>query len=376
MRVWIVCLSTLLFLHVGFAQESCMTYLFTPCDGDPQQYECVQVTTVLSSTNGGESTTVNQEMCFYHPDDGAGSPLFGGMDDPSLGVTVDTNLGDLKVEDLAEDVEIGEFRFDVEVAPGVTAYLRAPITVTEILEDFIAIESRVIEANDIIKDEVLTYDPMNDEHNGGLMLEGTLKEKPEGGFTMFLHLAELKVVELPTAAYPGLEYSDLSGVGSPVPLFFEPLTKEGFYLLPAEGGVLTVRTELSALNEASLVVEAMFEETFDITSAAPQFRRGDTNRDGGVNIADAIYILQNLFASGPDILCQDAADANDDESVNIADGIYILQNLFASGPDILPPSPECGIDTTPHPQGLDDLPPCDYCPEACEDPPVPCAEPQ
>ena len=73
------------------------------------------------------------------------------------------------------------------------------------------------------------------------------------------------------------------------------------------------------------------------------FIRGDSNKDAAVNIADAIYILQNLFASGAPIVCQDAADANDDESVNIADAIYILQNLFANGPP-LPPPGACGPD--------------------------------
>jgi hypothetical protein len=77
------------------------------------------------------------------------------------------------------------------------------------------------------------------------------------------------------------------------------------------------------------------------------FRRGDSNQDGGVNIADAIYILQRLFAGGDPILCQEAADTNDDDGVNIADGIYILQRLFAGGNPIPAPGPDaCGPDET------------------------------
>jgi hypothetical protein len=95
------------------------------------------------------------------------------------------------------------------------------------------------------------------------------------------------------------------------------------------------------------------------------FRRGDANQDGGVNIADAIYILQRLFAGGSPILCEDAGDANDDESLNIADAVYILQRLFAGGAPIPPPHPDCGIDTTSKPEG-DDLPDCVYDPEWCE----------
>ncbi len=97
-----------------------------------------------------------------------------------------------------------------------------------------------------------------------------------------------------------------------------------------------------------------------------RFKRGDANADGGVNIADAIYTLQNLFAQGPPILCPDAADANDDEGVNIADAIYVLQNLFADGPAIPPPHPGCGNDPTPHPMPPNpDLPECIYDQELC-----------
>jgi hypothetical protein len=82
-----------------------------------------------------------------------------------------------------------------------------------------------------------------------------------------------------------------------------------------------------------------------------RFVRGDTNGDGAVNIADAVFILMHLFANGPTPTCMDAADANDDGSVNLADGIYVLQNRFASGPAIPPPYPECGVDPT---RGEDD----------------------
>jgi hypothetical protein len=113
-----------------------------------------------------------------------------------------------------------------------------------------------------------------------------------------------------------------------------------------------------------------------VSAGEPQFKRGDANRDGGMNIADGVYILQNIFAQGPDILCPDTGDANDDENVNIADAVYILQNIFAQGAPIPAPGPaSCGPDPTPHPTGDEDLPPCNYCPEACADPPAACPAP-
>jgi hypothetical protein len=95
------------------------------------------------------------------------------------------------------------------------------------------------------------------------------------------------------------------------------------------------------------------------------FKRGDSNRDGGVNIADAVYILQRLFAGGDPILCLEAADSNDDDGVNIADAVYILQRLFAGGEPIPPPGPDtCGPDTTLQP-GKTDLGCEDYDAQAC-----------
>ncbi len=99
-----------------------------------------------------------------------------------------------------------------------------------------------------------------------------------------------------------------------------------------------------------------FVARFDFCDGA--FRRGDANADGGMDIADAIYILQNLFDGGPEIPCLDAADANDDEGVDIADAVYILQNLFANGPAIPPPHPDRGIDPAGDALGCVEYPAC------------------
>ena len=106
---------------------------------------------------------------------------------------------------------------------------------------------------------------------------------------------------------------------------------------------------------------------FVSTGMAPVFVRGDSNQDGGMNIADAVYILQNLFTNGPPILCPDAADSNDDENVDLADPVYLLQNLFANGPAIPAPSVGCGVDETGAPAGGPDLAPCDYPVDTCRD---------
>lgn len=71
-----------------------------------------------------------------------------------------------------------------------------------------------------------------------------------------------------------------------------------------------------------------------------RFIRGDANRDGANDIADAVYLLGFLFpgsGSANPLLCLDAADANADGEINIADGIGILGSLFSSSPFVPPP---------------------------------------
>lgn len=78
------------------------------------------------------------------------------------------------------------------------------------------------------------------------------------------------------------------------------------------------------------------------------FIRGDSNGDGLVNVADAIFHLSALFLPGADQpACSDAADSNDDGGMNVADTVYLLSSLFVPGsPHPPPPHPGCGPDPT------------------------------
>ncbi|MFN0058933.1 MAG: DUF2341 domain-containing protein [Planctomycetota bacterium] len=94
---------------------------------------------------------------------------------------------------------------------------------------------------------------------------------------------------------------------------------------------------------------------FNGASAGP-FIRGDANLDGLINIADAIAMLNYLFAGGA-ANCLDAVDANDDGAVNVADAIFLLSYQFESG--ATPPPPfgavpaGCGADPTADAGGID-----------------------
>jgi hypothetical protein len=96
-------------------------------------------------------------------------------------------------------------------------------------------------------------------------------------------------------------------------------------------------------------------------SEVPSFRRGDSNSDGTLNLADPVHTLDALFRSGPAPACADAADANDEGTLNVTDAVYTLNHLFRGGP--APPAPgaeACGVDPTE-----DALPACTYLAERC-----------
>jgi hypothetical protein len=77
------------------------------------------------------------------------------------------------------------------------------------------------------------------------------------------------------------------------------------------------------------------------------FRRGDSNGAAGVDISDASFTLNWLFAGGAAPACEKAADVNDDGKVDISDPLALLGFLFLGGPPPRAPYPSPGLDPTP-----------------------------
>jgi hypothetical protein len=76
-----------------------------------------------------------------------------------------------------------------------------------------------------------------------------------------------------------------------------------------------------------------------------QFRRGDANGDGVLDISDPVGILLHLFAGGA-ISCLDAADANDDGALDIADPLALLGHFFSGLPPPPPPRTRGAVSVT------------------------------
>ena len=90
-------------------------------------------------------------------------------------------------------------------------------------------------------------------------------------------------------------------------------------------------------------------------AAEARFIRGNPNDDSKVDLADPIWIANELFRQGPPTECQDAADANDDGMVDSSDVVFLLAYLFGYNPGggslvagAQPPAPfpGCGTDPT------------------------------
>ncbi len=89
---------------------------------------------------------------------------------------------------------------------------------------------------------------------------------------------------------------------------------------------------------------------------APLLKRGDTNDDKKVDIADPVFLLNHIFGGGKAPRCRSVANANADAYLDISDAIVILSFLFAS-PVPLPPLSEVEINECmaiepPPPSGL------------------------
>lgn len=76
-----------------------------------------------------------------------------------------------------------------------------------------------------------------------------------------------------------------------------------------------------------------------------RFLRGDANNDGGVNVADGIYVLDFLFGGGPPMACRPVGDVDDNDTLNVADAVVLFNFLFSGGPPPVAPFPDCGVDS-------------------------------
>jgi plastocyanin len=81
---------------------------------------------------------------------------------------------------------------------------------------------------------------------------------------------------------------------------------------------------------------AMFDTIFVNGAPPPCTSCGDANSDASIDISDAVFLIQYIFAGGtapgPCITPNGKGDANGDGGVDISDAVYLIQYIFAGGP--------------------------------------------
>lgn len=154
----------------------------------------------------------------------------------------------------------------------------------------------------------------------------------------------------------------------PAGISFQPEMADSLGLAPGGSVVLETVIRGAQLGEQLCYMLTAHDETLmlccgisiclDIPGCEPAYRRCNCNADASFNIADPIYLLGYLFASGPVPSCSDACDCNDDGTLNIADAVSMLAVLFSGGAPPAPPFPGCGPDPSADALTCISFPPC------------------
>ncbi len=132
--------------------------------------------------------------------------------------------------------------------------------------------------------------------------------------------------------------------------------------LAALGAIPLVLIALNGSAQDALPVPEVRPEPRQIEAPSfrqQQFRRGDTNADGTVDITDAVTGLEFLFKKGEPPPCMEAGNSNGDGQIDVSDAVFTLSYLFAG--TRAPPAPgpdECGVDPRESTLGCDEYALC------------------
>ncbi|MEZ5359327.1 MAG: agmatine deiminase family protein [Candidatus Zixiibacteriota bacterium] len=110
------------------------------------------------------------------------------------------------------------------------------------------------------------------------------------------------------------------------------------WLSVAGDSVTGTAPELAVVEQFTVTVSDPYSSTEQLVTltVTQGFLCGDANGDLSVNVADAVYIINYIFKSGPPPDPIEAADVNGDGSTNVGDAVYLINYIFNSGP-----SPAC-----------------------------------
>jgi hypothetical protein len=114
----------------------------------------------------------------------------------------------------------------------------------------------------------------------------------------------------------------------------------GLSLLPTTGLISGTATASDSVTFTAIVTDVVGDSATKELSfyIVPDFLCGDADGSGVVNVSDAVYLISNIFGSGPPPQPLMAGDADCDEIISVSDAVYLIGFIFAGGPE---PCAEC-----------------------------------
>jgi hypothetical protein len=179
--------------------------------------------------------------------------------------------------------------------------------------------------------------------NPELIHEGT--GEPQGqGFVAATVLSFILPVTLPpsstatvlcmTVATPGPVAEDEIVTGSVV--WFDDM----------RGAGQPVGNRATVMGTTNLLCSCQQADLCFVAVSEVPFLRCDPNDDAQSNLADAVWIVNELFRGGEETACTDSADCNDDGSEDLSDALYCVSYQFRGGAPPPAPFPACALDPT------------------------------
>jgi hypothetical protein len=86
------------------------------------------------------------------------------------------------------------------------------------------------------------------------------------------------------------------------------------------------------------LMTSMHDTTLTVMLGFGEYSCGDANGDGGVNVGDAVFVINHVFKGGPSPDPVLLGDANCDEACNVGDAVYLINHVFKGGAE---PCPNC-----------------------------------
>ncbi len=145
--------------------------------------------------------------------------------------------------------------------------------------------------------------------------------------TLNKHFVKTDIAVSNTDPCDDLTYSLVAGIGA-----IDPVT--GIYTLETQPEQVGVHEIIVAVTDDTESVQ----DTFTVQIQDLPDWPGNANCSGGVDIGDAVFLVNYIFRGGPRPPIINWADANNDCTVNVGDAVYLVNYIFRSGPA---PQPGC-----------------------------------